>query len=86
MTTFCAEYDITRKTYFAIRAKALGEGQAAAQESSGLDHGPISVHDKMTALGFDAPSIASLARIFREKNVARSQPNKKPRAAYRHFV
>ena len=52
----------------------------------GLDHGPISVHDKMKALGFQAPSIASLARIFREKNVARAEPNKKPRAAYRRFV
>jgi transposase InsO family protein len=58
----------------------------AALESSGLDHGPISVHDKMTALGFDAPSIASLGRIFREKNVARAEPNKRPRAAYRRFV
>jgi putative transposase len=115
VTTFCAEHNITRKTFYAIRARALTEGQAAALEprsrrpktsptqlseerkqdavkvraaleSSGLDHGPISVHDKMTALGFAAPSIASLARIFREKNVARSQPNKKPRAAYRRFV
>jgi transposase InsO family protein len=33
-----------------------------------------------------APSIASLARIFREKNVARLKPKKKPRAAYRRFV
>lgn len=115
VTTFCAEQGITRKTFYAIRARALGEGQAAALEprsrrpktsptqlseerkqdalkvraaleSSGLDHGPISVHDKMTALGFQAPSIASLARIFREKNVARAEPNKKPRAAYRRFV
>ena len=115
VTTFCAEHEITRKTFYAIRARARDEGQAAALEprsrrpktsptqlseerkqealkvraaleSSGLDHGPISVHDKMTALGFQAPSIASLARIFREKNVARAEPNKKPRAAYRRFV
>ncbi len=58
----------------------------AALESSGLDHGPISVHDKMVSLGMHVPSPASLARIFREKNVARSEPKKKPRAAYRRFV
>ncbi len=34
----------------------------AALEASGLDHGPISVHDKMHAMGLDpVPSIASLA-------------------------
>jgi hypothetical protein len=37
----------------------------AALEASGLDHGPISVHDKMQAMGLDpVPSTASLARIF----------------------
>ena len=58
----------------------------AAMESSGLDHGPISVHDKMNALGMEAPSPASLARIFRERDVARAEPKKKPRAAHRRFV
>jgi putative transposase len=58
----------------------------AALERSGLDHGPISVHDKMQSLGMPAPSEASLARIFREKGVARLEPKKKPRAAYRRFV
>ena len=59
----------------------------AALEASGLDHGPISVHDKMHAMGLDAvPSIASLARIFREKGVARLEPKKRPRAAWRRFV
>lgn len=58
----------------------------AALERSGLDHGPISVHDKMKAMGLTAPSIASLARIFREKGVARLEPRKKPRAAWRRFV
>ena len=115
VTTFCAEHEITRKTFYSIRARARDEGQAAALEprsrrpktsprklteelkdealqvraaleSSGLDHGPISVHDKMVSLGMRAPSVASLARIFREKNVARSEPNKKPRASYRRFV
>jgi putative transposase len=115
VTTFCAEHEITRKTFYAIRARAQSEGPAAALEprsrrpktsptklteelkdealkvraaleSSGLDHGPISVHDKMLSLGMQAPSMASLARIFRERNVARSEPKKKPRAAYRRFV
>ena len=36
----------------------------AALEASGLDHGPISVHDKMHAMGLGrVPSTASLARI-----------------------
>src|SRR3954447_25158978 len=87
VTTFCAEHEISRKTFYAIRKRALEEGQAAALEprsrrpknspstitddvkkqavgvraaleSSGLDHGPISVHDKMVALGMaPVPSI-----------------------------
>jgi transposase InsO family protein len=116
VTTFCAEHAISRKTFYAIRGRALEEGQAAvleprsrrpksspttitddakkqairvraALESSGLDHGPISVHDKMTSLGMTpVPSIAALARIFRAAGVARAEPRKKPRAAYRRFV
>ena len=59
----------------------------AALEASGLDHGPISVHDKMHAMGLEpVPSIASLARIFREAGVARLEPKKKPRSAWRRFV
>ena len=59
----------------------------AALEASGLDHGPISVHDKMRAMGLpQAPSVASLARIFREAGVARLEPKKKPRSAWRRFV
>lgn len=59
----------------------------AALEASGLDHGPISVHDKMRALGLDpVPSVASLARIFREAGVARLEPKKKPRSSWRRFV
>lgn len=115
VTTFCAEHGISRKTFYAILARAKTEGQAAALEprsrrphtsptrieeevkqqalgvraaleSSGLDHGPISVHDKMLTLGMAAPSVAALARIFRDRGVARLEPNKKPRAAYRRFV
>lgn len=59
----------------------------AAMEASGLDHGPISVHDKMHAMGLEVvPSIASLARIFRQAGVARLEPRKKPRSAWRRFV
>lgn len=115
MSTFCAEHDIARSTFYALRARAIEEGQAAvlepktrrpkssprtiidevkqqaievraALESSGLDHGPISVHDKMVALGLTAPSVASLARIFRKAGVARKEPRKKPRSSYRRFV
>ena len=59
----------------------------AALEQSGLDHGPISVHDKMRALGMEpVPAVSSLARIFRDAGVARLEPKKKPRASYRRFV
>jgi hypothetical protein len=59
----------------------------AALEFSALDHGPVSVHDKMRALGMTpVPSVASLERIFRRAGVARLEPKKKPRAAYRRFV
>ncbi len=58
----------------------------AALERSGLDCGPISVHDKMRAMGLKAPSPTSLARIFRSAGVARAEPTKRPRAAWRRFV
>jgi putative transposase len=59
----------------------------AALEASGLDHGPISVHDKMHSMGLEVvPSVASLARIFRQAGVARAEPKKKPRSAWRRFV
>jgi putative transposase len=62
-------------------------GVRAALERSGLDHGPISVHEKMKLLGMTpVPSVSSLARIFRDAGVARAEPRKKPRAAYRRFV
>ncbi|GAB2646970.1 integrase core domain-containing protein [Kribbella swartbergensis] len=116
VTTFCAEHRISRKTFYAIRARTRIDGAAAALEprsrrpktsptklsddvkeqalgvraaleSSGLDRGPVSVHDKMHAMGLEVvPSVASLARIFRAAGVARLEPRKKPRAAWRRFV
>lgn len=115
VTSFCAEHQISRKTFYLLLARARRDGPAAvleprsrrpnsspsrisetvkdqavqvraALEASGLDHGPISVYDKMQAIGLTAPSVASLARIFRERDVARLEPKKKPRAAYRRFV
>jgi len=62
-------------------------GVRASLEQSGLDHGPISVHEKMRSLRMEpVPSTASLARIFRDAGVARVEPRKKPRASYRRFV
>ena len=68
----------------AVRSQALEV--RAALERSGLDHGPISVHDKMVSMGLKAPSPAWLARLFRDQGVARSEPSKRPRAAWRRFV
>ena len=100
VSTFCAEHDISRKSFYELRRRAEAEGPAAvleprsrrprsspakltdavkakavqvraALEASGLDHGPISVHDKMQAMGLEVvPSVASLARIFRQPHTA----------------
>ncbi|MBO1741764.1 transposase [Leifsonia sp. TF02-11] len=116
VTTFCAEHGISRKTFYAIRKRAIEDGPAAALEprsrrpraspgkiteeiqrqaiqvraaleQSGLDHGPISVHDRMQLLRITpVPAVSSLARIFREAGVARLEPRKRPRASYRRFV
>src|SRR5690349_19779560 len=59
----------------AEEVKAQAVAVRAALEASGLDHGPISVHDKMHAMGLEVvPSVASLARIFRQAGVARLEP------------
>ncbi|WP_231506792.1 MULTISPECIES: DDE-type integrase/transposase/recombinase, partial [unclassified Mycobacterium] len=116
VSTFCVEHGISRKSFYALRKRAVTDGQAAvleprtrrpksspstlgdevkeqaiavrkALESSGLDCGPISVHDKMRAMGLDqVPSTAALARVFRQAGVARKEPKKKPRSAWRRFV
>ncbi|TQO19832.1 winged helix-turn helix protein [Rhodoglobus vestalii] len=73
------------RTADAVKAQAIGV--RAALEQSGLDHGPISVHEKMKALGMTpVPSTAALSRIFRDAGVARVEPRKKPRASFRRFV
>jgi putative transposase len=69
------------------KVKVQAIGVRAALEQSGLDHGPISVHEKMKALRMTpVPSTAALSRIFRDAGVARLEPKKKPRASYRRFV
>lgn len=72
---------------FSDEVKDQAMAVRAALEVSGLDHGPISVHEKMHTMGLQqVPSTASLARIFREAGVARLEPKKKPRSAWRRFV
>ena len=48
----------TRPTVIADDVKLQAVGVRAALERSGLDHGPISVHEKMRVLGMTAPSVA----------------------------
>jgi len=78
---------VTSPTTLSDEVKKQAVDVRSALESSGLDHGPISVHEKMRAMGLDpVPSTASLARIFRQAGVARLEPKKKPRSAWRRFV
>ena len=73
------------RTGDAVKAQAIGV--RAALEQSGLDHGPISVHDKIRSMGMvPAPSTPALSRIFRDASVARVEPRKKPRASFHRFV
>ncbi|GAB2631541.1 hypothetical protein GCM10027270_19700 [Nocardioides ginkgobilobae] len=77
----------TSPTKLTEEVKKQAVAVRAALEASGLDHGPISVHDKMRAMGMPVvPSIAALGRIFREAGVARAEPKKKPRSSWRRFV
>ncbi len=66
------------------------KGQAvavrAALEASGLDHGPISVHDKMQSMGLKlVPSTASLVQ-FHQSGVARHERERSPARRGRRFV
>ncbi|WP_431710484.1 DDE-type integrase/transposase/recombinase [Glutamicibacter uratoxydans] len=67
----------------ALKDQAVAMRQSLAD--SGWDHGPISVHDKMVHLGMQAPSVAVLARIFRERGLIVPAPNKRPRSSFRSF-
>src|SRR5699024_1954925 len=58
----------------------------AALDESGLDHGPNSVIERRAEMDLEYPSVAAHGRIFRERGVARADPKKKPRSAYRRFV
>jgi len=83
----CSRRPMVSPNRIADGVKAQAVAVRAALEQSGLDHGPISVHDKMRALGMEpVPAVSSLARIFRDAGVARLEPKKKPRASYRRFV
>ena len=69
------------------KVKGQAIGVRAALEQSGLDYGPISVHEKMRSSGMTpVPSTASLARILHDAGVALVDPRKKPRASNRRFV
>jgi transposase InsO family protein len=52
----------------------------------GLDHGPLSVSDRMERDGLQPPSRATLARAFLTAGDVRPEPRKRPRAANRRFV
>lgn len=56
-----------------------------ALEKAGWDHGPISVHDKMLKLDMEPPSVATLAKIFRDRGLVVPAPEKRPRSSYRSF-
>lgn len=73
---------VTSPTQLTDQVKGQALAVRAALASSGLDHGPISVQDKMASMGLPVvPSTAALARIFRERGIARAEPKKRPRSA-----
>jgi transposase InsO family protein len=81
-----SRHPVSSPSRLADEVKDQAVAVRAALEQSGLDHGPISVFEKMKTMGIDPPSVASLARIFRAAGVAKVEPRKKPRAAWRRFV
>jgi transposase InsO family protein len=52
----------------------------------GWDHGPISVRHRLLEMGLQAPSRASLARIFTAAGMVTPQPQKRPRSSWRRFT
>jgi hypothetical protein len=60
---------------------------AIAQWPKDAPRGAVSTFCAENGMGLHpVPSIASLARIFRQAGVARLEPKKKPRSAWRRFV
>ena len=47
-----------------MRSKWQAVDVRAVLEASGLDHGPISVFERMQTMGLQAPSVAALARLL----------------------
>jgi transposase InsO family protein len=76
----------TTPTRISDEVKDQAVNVRAVLESSGLDHGPISVFERMRQMGLEPPSVAALARLFRERGLSRKEPRKRPRASYRRFV
>lgn len=70
-------------THDTVKAEAIAMRKAL--ESSGWDHGPVSVHIRMRKLGMTAPSPATLAKIFKQEGLVVPSPQKRPRSAYRSF-
>ena len=66
-----------------IKDQAVAVRQAL--EKAGWDYGPISVHDKMLKLDMEPPSIATLAKIFRDRGLVVPAPEKRPCFSYRTF-
>lgn len=56
----------------------------ATLEASGLDHGPISVFERMRSMGLGGP-LSGLPRSSVQTSVARLEPKKRPRSSYRRF-
>ncbi|VEG29190.1 Integrase core domain [Actinomyces howellii] len=86
MTSFCRQEGINRKTFYAVRARARSQGQAAALEpgSTRPASSPTRISDQVGRQALEVR--ASLARVFRREGVSRPEPRKRPRAAWRRFV
>lgn len=68
--------EVIERMALETRARLAGEG---------WDNGPISVKYELEKLGIDAPSRATLARIFSRNGVVTAQPKKRPKGTYIRF-
>ena len=55
-------------------------------KSAGWDFGPESVRARLSRMGLEPPSRATVARIFTAAGVVKAEPRKRPRTAMRRFV